>query len=355
MISVGQRLAMASAAAVLPEAVGPAKAIGDKCGMPSAKIGNELVRGAVKSVAGKANIALRLPESIEYAGTLIPLLKGTYAMSQTTTSTSSADLTIAMQSITEVIIQALEAPLRAQVEACVQAIVAEATKDIYARVVAAVGQIQPVNIPINLCVQPTLSPIVQPVSQVVPVVLPVIPEPEPEPAPKPEPEPKAPSAPEKEPVLQMASPFLMPVPVPAPRVTPKSMLASVSKPMPEFKPLPTVVKHTKKSLSITVVGLKPGQAHMIKNEFKFINLHFISSDAGAGKQLKSLAKTNDYVVQMVDFIRHTVGNSIKSVSGNWICISGGMTKLREKLEELNHANTNTNNINPNALPQFGTP
>lgn len=125
--------------------------------------------------------------------------------------------------------------------------------------------------------------------------------------------------------------------------------------MPEFKPLPTVVKHTKKSLSITVVGLKPGQAHMIKNEFKFINLHFISSDAGAGKQLKSLAKTNDYVVQMVDFIRHTVGNSIKSVSGNWICISGGMTKLREKLEELNHANTNTNNINPNALPQFGTP
>lgn len=76
---------------------------------------------------------------------------------------------------------------------------------------------------------------------------------------------------------------------------------------------------------------------MIKSEFKFIKLRFITSDAGAGKQLKSLAKTNDYVVQMVDFIRHAVGESVKSVSGNWIYISGGMTKLRDKLEELNSA------------------
>jgi hypothetical protein len=90
----------------------------------------------------------------------------------------------------------------------------------------------------------------------------------------------------------------------------------------------------KKSLSITVVGLLPGQAHMIKNEFKFIKLHFVTSDAGHGKKLTSLAKTNDYVVQMVDFIRHAVGESVKSVSGNWIYISGGMTKLREKLAEL---------------------
>ena len=65
---------------------------------------------------------------------------------------------------------------------------------------------------------------------------------------------------------------------------------------------------------------------MIKNEFKFIKLRFITSDAGAGKQLKSLAKTNDYAVQMVDLIRHAVGGAVKSVSGNWICISGGMTK-----------------------------
>jgi len=88
------------------------------------------------------------------------------------------------------------------------------------------------------------------------------------------------------------------------------------------------------------VGLKPGQAHMIKNEFKFIKLRFITSDAGAGKQLKSLAKTNDYVVQMVDFIRHAVGESVKSVSGNWIYISGGMTKLRDKLQELNSNHKN---------------
>ena len=103
------------------------------------------------------------------------------------------------------------------------------------------------------------------------------------------------------------------------------------------KLIPAVAK---KFLNVTVVGLKPGQAHMIKSEFKFIKLRFITSDAGAGKQLKSLAKTNDYVVQMVDFIRHSVGESVKSVSGNWIYISGGMTKLRDKLEELNNTHKN---------------
>ena len=102
-------------------------------------------------------------------------------------------------------------------------------------------------------------------------------------------------------------------------------------------PAPLSSALAKKALNITVVGLKPGQAHMIKSEFKFIKLRFITSDAGAGKQLKSLAKTNDYVVQMTDFIRHAVGESVKSVSGNWIYISGGMTKLRDKLEELNSA------------------
>lgn len=101
--------------------------------------------------------------------------------------------------------------------------------------------------------------------------------------------------------------------------------------------VPLISAPTKKALNITVVGLKPGQAHMIKSEFKFIKLRFITSEAGAGKQLKSLAKTNDYVVQMVDFIRHAVGESVKSVNGNWIYISGGMTKLRDKLEELNSA------------------
>lgn len=228
---------------------------------------------------------------------------------------ASSQLTGAMQAITEVIIKALEAPLRAQVEACIQAIVAEATQDIHARIAAAVGQIQPINIPINLFTQPVLAPIApiaSPLPQAVPVVQAAALVPPPEPEPEPEPE----SAPA--PMVQIAPLKPSPAHLRAPAAPLISALA-------------------KKALNITVVGLKPGQAHMIKSEFKFIKLRFITSDAGAGKQLKSLAKTNDYVVQMTDFIRHAVGESVKSVSGNWIYISGGMTKLRDKLEELNSA------------------
>ena len=216
-----------------------------------------------------------------------------------------------MQAITEVIIKALEAPLRAQVEACIQAIVAEASQDIHARIAAAVGQIQPINIPINLFTQPVLAPIASPLPQAVPVVQAAALVPPPEPEPEPE------SAPAPAPMVQIAP--LKPSP------------AHLRAPAPLSSAL------AKKALNITVVGLKPGQAHMIKSEFKFIKLRFITSEAGAGKQLKSLAKTNDYVVQMVDFIRHAVGESVKSVNGNWIYISGGMTKLRDKLEELNSA------------------
>lgn len=228
---------------------------------------------------------------------------------------ASSQLTGAMQAITEVIIKALEAPLRAQVEACIQAIVAEATQDIHARIAAAVGQIQPINIPINLFTQPVLAPIA-PIASPLPQAVPVVQAAALVPPPEPEPEPE--SAPAPAPMVQIAPLKPSPAHLRAPAAPLISALA-------------------KKALNITVVGLKPGQAHMIKSEFKFIKLRFITSDAGAGKQLKSLAKTNDYVVQMTDFIRHAVGESVKSVSGNWIYISGGMTKLRDKLEELNSA------------------
>ena len=223
-----------------------------------------------------------------------------------------------MQAITEVIIKALEAPLRAQVEACIQAIVAEASQDIHARIAAAVGQIQPINIPINLFTQPVLAPIapIAPIASPLPQAVPVVQAAALVPPPESEPEPEPESAPA--PMVQIAPLKPSPAHLRAPAAPLISALA-------------------KKALNITVVGLKPGQAHMIKSEFKFIKLRFITSDAGAGKQLKSLAKTNDYVVQMTDFIRHAVGESVKSVSGNWIYISGGMTKLRDKLEELNSA------------------
>jgi hypothetical protein len=233
-----------------------------------------------------------------------------------------------MQTITEVMVKALEAPLRAQVEACIQAIVAEAAKDIHARIAVAVGQIQPINIPVNLFAQPALQPIQPPAPQpvAVPVAVavapPVIPEPAPETAPAP--------------IVQIQAPIPQTSQAPEPESRPEPEPAPEPKPTPAPKLAPAPAAVARKFLNVTVVGLKPGQAHMIKSEFKFIKLHFITSDAGAGKQLKSLAKTNDYVVQMVDFIRHSVGDSLKSVSANWICISGGMTKLRDKLEELNN-------------------
>lgn len=244
----------------------------------------------------------------------------------------SPSLALAMQTITEVMVKALEAPLRAQVEACIQAIVAEAAKDIHARIAVAVGQIQPINIPINLFAQAALQPIQplapQPVS--VAVAPPVTPEPAPAPPPAPAPAP-APTVQIQAPLPQASqAPESESKPEPEPAPEPKSA------PAPKLAP-PAVAK---KFLNVTVVGLKPGQAHMIKSEFKFIKLRFITSDAGAGKQLKSLAKTSDYVVQMVDFIRHAVGESVKSVSGNWVYISGGMTKLRDKLEELNNSHKN---------------
>ncbi len=232
-----------------------------------------------------------------------------------TPALASTNLAHAMQSITEVIVKALEAPLRAQVEACIQAIVAEAAKDIHARIAVAVGQIQPINIPINLFAQPAVQPIQPPAPQPVAVAAAVT----------------TATAP---PIIQEPEP-MMPIKAPAPQAPEPEPEPA---PQPRRAPAPKLVAAVaKKILNVTVVGLKPGQAHMIKNEFKFIKLRFITSDAGAGKQLKSLAKTNDYVVQMVDFIRHTVGDSLKSVSANWICISGGMTKLRDKLEELNNS------------------
>ena len=92
----------------------------------------------------------------------------------------------------------------------------------------------------------------------------------------------------------------------------------------------------KKPLSMTIVGLLPGQAHLIKDEFRFIKFQFIPSGAKAGKKLSSLAKTNDYVIQMVKFISHSMGDSVKAANGNWdqIPLSGGMSMLRVKVTEL---------------------
>lgn len=230
------------------------------------------------------------------------------------------DLAHSIQGIADVIFKALEAPLRAQVEACVQAVVHEATRDIHARIAAEIARIQPINIPINLFAQTAHAPVSAPA-----VAMPTC---------------EIEDEPIEEPVEDIAEEIEEAV---IEETTEEAVeeiydeVESEPEPVPPVTPIAETPRPAaRKNLSVTIVGLKPGQAHMIKNEFRWLKLHFISSDAGAGPQLKSLAKTNDYVVQMTDFIRHSVTDSVKAANGNgnWIYVSGGMTTLREKLQEL---------------------
>lgn len=253
------------------------------------------------------------------------------------------DLAASIHHIADVIFKALEAPLRAQVEACVQAIVQEATRDIHARIAAEIGRIQPINIPINLFAQTAQS--VQPVQPVHREPIPVVVKEEEEEEKEEELdevseevfdeniETETETEEEIEEEIQEVAELIELVELVEVEELEKKKPASP----PQVKSIVSAPPALKKSLNITIVGLKPGQAHMIKSEFKFIKLRFIPSDAGRGSKLKDLAKTNDYVVQMTDFLSHSVTDTIKAANsnGNWVYISGGMTKLREKLLELN--------------------
>ena len=242
------------------------------------------------------------------------------------------DLAHSIQGIADVIFKALEAPLRAQVEACVQAIVHEATRDIHARIVAEIGRIQPINIPINLFAQTAPAAPPAPITPPAPVPPLVMPTSEVEDEPIEEAE-EAEETEEVEEIEEIEEVVEVVEVVEEIYDDEKPPAAEKIRPLAEVKPS---AAPQRKNLSVTIVGLKPGQAHMIKSEFRLLKLHFIPSDAGAGPQLKSLAKTNDYVVQMTDFIRHSVTDSVKAANsnGNWIYVSGGMTTLREKLQEL---------------------
>lgn len=247
------------------------------------------------------------------------------------------DLATSIHHIADVIFKALEAPLRAQVEACVQAIVQEATRDIHARIAAEIGRIQPINIPINLFAQTAQS--VQPVQPLHREPIPVVVKEEKEEEEELDEvseevfdeniEAEAEAEAEIQEIQEIAELIEL--------VEVEELEKKKPASPPQVKSIVSAPPALKKSLNITIVGLKPGQAHMIKSEFKFIKLRFIPSDAGRGSKLKDLAKTNDYVVQMTDFLSHSVTDTIKAANsnGNWVYISGGMTKLREKLLELN--------------------
>ncbi len=73
---------------------------------------------------------------------------------------------------------------------------------------------------------------------------------------------------------------------------------------------------------------------MIKNDFKFAKLSFVSADARNSSQLVALSKSHNPVVLMTDFIRHASVESVRSANGHWVYVTGGMNTLREKLHEL---------------------
>lgn len=242
-------------------------------------------------------------------------------------SPTNTDLASAIGSITAMIVQALEAPLRMQVEACIQNIVNEATKDIHARIAAAVGQIQPIQIPINLFTQPIIQMPVGFAATPAPSTVTHAAEDRIEEFEEEEEEPEEEKIEELE---EQAQEDEDPTP---PTTADTADLPVIRRPAITLSTPAAVLK---KPLSMTIVGLLPGQAHLIKDEFRFIKFQFIPSGAKAGKKLSSLAKTNDYVIQMVKFISHSMGDSVKAANGNWdqIPLSGGMSMLRVKVTEL---------------------
>ena len=215
------------------------------------------------------------------------------------------------QSVASSIVEALVEPLRHEIEAKINAMIAEATKDVHSKIAAALAQIQPIQIPINLLAQP----VVQPFSSAAPPI--------------------APATAKAAEAVQVAP--VPPVAPPAPAAAPQavgSQDAQDTRDIPLKKDPQRTPKQSGKNFAATIVGLMPGQAHMIKSDFKFAKLAFVPADARNSTQLVALSKSNNPVLFMTDFIRHASVDSVRAAHGNWVYVSGGMSSLREKLREL---------------------
>ena len=225
------------------------------------------------------------------------------------------------KSVANSIVDALVQPLQQEIESKVNAIIAEATKDIHNKIAAAIGHIQPIQIPISLLAQPVIqsvSAVEQPCAKVVA-----------------EPTPAAPVPTQRVPVAPAPAPEADPEPEPEhPLVAVAEAQAPNSTQGPLKRDKERTPKEKRKNFTATIVGLLPGQAHMIKNDFKFAKLSFVSADARNSSQLVALSKSHNPVVLMTDFIRHASVESVRSANGHWVYVTGGMNTLREKLHEL---------------------
>lgn len=228
------------------------------------------------------------------------------------------------KSVATSIVDALVQPLQQEIESKVNAIIAEATKDIHSKIAAAVGHIQPIQIPISLLAQPVVQPFGVPV-QPDPGVVAV---PTPTPCPPAQPMPVAAK-------LPTTASYAEPEPEPEPfraAVTGAKLSNNTEPTLKRDKE--RTPKKSSKNFAATIVGLLPGQAHMIKNDFKYAKLSFVRADARNSSQLVALSKSHNPVIFMTDFVRHASVESVRSAHGNWVYVSGGMNTLREKLQEL---------------------
>ncbi len=251
---------------------------------------------------------------------------------QNTAALHSAFESIA-QSVAASIVEALAEPLRQEIESRVSSIIADATRDIHSRIALAIGQIQPINIPINLLSQPVPTLVHSSPQALAPAAVPST---------------------EARPLPQAGTPGreeAAETPETAPFIQEQEQEQEITQALEPAQPLARAVgspaefalekrekertpKKSRKNFEATIVGLLPGQAHLIKNDFKFAKLSFVSSDARNNSQLVSLSKSKNAVIFMTDFIRHAAVDSVRAANGNWVYVTGGMSSLREKLQEL---------------------
>lgn len=103
-----------------------------------------------------------------------------------------------------------------------------------------------------------------------------------------------------------------------------------STPAPSAPPIPPAPPKPR----ITVVGLLASQQQMILNEYSEVfDLKMFHTDDAQGASFRAAAENSAAVFTMVSFINHAVENVIKSMKGKVIRVTGGMTSLRDKLND----------------------
>lgn len=101
-------------------------------------------------------------------------------------------------------------------------------------------------------------------------------------------------------------------------------------PAPSAPPIPPAPPKPR----ITIVGLLANQQQMILSEYNEVfDLKMFHTDDAQGSSFRAAAENSAAVFTMVSFINHTVENVIKSMKGKVIRVTGGMTSLRDKLND----------------------